>query len=218
MLKYEITLEVENSNFDLGIAQQLHGYLYESLEGFIDHDCSQKQFTQYVRVVDKKQLVWIINVIDDKIINYFENLIKYIVSDGVCLRNIHLTYVSFKRVETLQISSDYKVIFETPFLFKNKKTGKYTQRFCQHSLRKTLVNLNENLSLEDCVFSVTDMNLQVSNTRIGKTTLQGIKGFIDIKYEGDDIENFQKSLWILSITGYGIKTKLGMGGVYIDKV
>lgn len=209
-----------NLKFNYGIAQQLHGYIYEVLGNFLNHDKQRAEFTQFI-YEDYGKLKWVINVEDNETIFklFVDNLNK------ISLNNDYRFEVTnVEKVDTVVLSNRYELEIVTPAFFKTN--GKYHANFSKRALINYMVNtlprseymikdvindLEENLLIEDFSFE----NELVA---IKKIKTQGIKGNIVIRYLGSDKVLLNKMLNKLQLRGLGVKPALGFGGLIIKEL
>lgn len=220
MNSYSIQIcEISNKNFDYGVANQLHGYLYESLGSILNHDGIKKEFSQYVKITDT-EANWILHILNKELVPYIEIFMKLLDTQTIKLSNLEFKVISAAPIITNFSESElYTLTFVTPYFFKNKKSSKYFTRFSINHLIFQLSKLNPNLKTKEIVENLQLININVSPQiiKFQKQRPLGMTGQIQLRYTGNQTDQLQKSLNLLTINGYGVKTSLGYGGVELNE-
>ena len=220
----------------------MHGIIMDLLpEPWPDklHQDGRQPFSQWLETDDRHEPVWHINILDDELAELMTGLIRD--RDKLYCKHFH-TDIIIKELEIKEqslheyltsfimkenVPERYRIFFRTPTAHKSQ--GEYTILPTINMIAGNLQKRFEQMDPE-CLIADPEIGQQITDNNkliryklesrpfnLEGTKVFGYTGFMDIRFQGEDmLRKLSAALFsIAEWTGIGIKTALGMGGCRI---
>ena len=240
--QYQLQCSLENGKLFPSTAYKLYAWLLEQLPSFIGEQLHSEQYNPFSQYLyfnrENKQNKWVLNVLDDSILEYVEVLFERNTCAVINEEKISLELTEKKTISsatelverartTDELTTYSKFLFPVPTSFR--VAGRYSIFPSEKLILQSMINrwnscfTNYVLDDEDA-FSMLEQNLHIVDYDLRSTRflLKGnkIPGFtgdltIQAKLPAPMMEIWKLLLLFVPFSGIGIKTTLGMGGVQI---